>query len=156
MAHTFTDEGLSGLLGQWPRSALAISGVHYIGLYASAAPTTASSQVPSRTAVGGATHAAWTEVTGGSYARQVISAGDWGAQNSNGNGIRVSGKQVAFTATATWSPAVGFFLSTNSADHANDDVFYFSNFDSLTIRSLVSGDVLQLTPTIQFNVSALA
>lgn len=156
MAHTFTDSGLSALLGQWPRSALAVSSVYYVGLFASAAPTTASSQVPSRTAMGGATPAGWTEVTGGNYNRQVVSAAGWGAQNINGNGVRVSGIQVAFTATGTWSPAVGFFMSTSASANANDTVLYFANFDSLTIRSLVSGDVLQLTPTIQFNVSALA
>src|SRR5512139_2226815 len=98
MAHTFTDSGLSGLLGQWPKSGLAVSGVHYLGLYASAAPTTASSQVPSRTALGGATHASWTEVTGDGYGRRVISAGNWGVQNVNGNGVRVSAAQQAWTA----------------------------------------------------------
>ncbi len=154
MAHTFTDSGLSALLGQWPRSGLAVSGVYYVGLYASAAPTTASSQVPSRTAFNAG--AGFTEVTGDGYERRVISATDWGVQNVNGNGVRLSGIQVAWTATGIWAPAVGFFLAPYAADNASDVVMYYANFDSLTIRSLVSGDILQLTPTIQFNVSALA
>src|SRR5512143_1833221 len=152
MAHTFTDSGLSALLGQWPLSGLAISGVYHLGLYASAAPTTASSQVPSRTAFNAG--AGFTEVTGDGYARRPISAANWGVPNVNGNGVRVSAAQQAWTATGTWAPSVGFFLAPYATDNASDVVVYFANFDSLTIRSLPSRHVLQLTPTVQSNVSA--
>lgn len=154
MAHIWPDSGLSALLSIFPMSGAGQSAVTYIGLYASAAPTTASSQVPNRTAFGGASPGGWTEVTGGNYARQVISAAQWGAQAISGGGVNVTGKQVAFTATAAWSPAVGWFWASHSAAHANDKIYCFANFDSLTIRTLASADVLQLTPTLAFNVSA--
>jgi hypothetical protein len=152
MPHTFTDSGLSALLGQWPLSGLAVSGVYHLGLYASAVPTTASSQIPSRTAFNAG--AGFTEVTGDGYARRPISAANWGVPNVNANGVRVSAAQQAWTATGNWAPAVGFFLAPYPADNGSDVVMYYSNFDSLTIRTLVSGDILQLTPTVQFNVSA--
>ena len=153
MAHIWPDSGLSAYLSIFPMSAVGQSGVTYIGLYASAAPTTASSQVPNRTAYGGATPGGWTEVTGGNYTRRVISAAQWGVQAITGGGVAVTGIQVAFTATGGWSPAVGFFWASNSSQHANDKIYFFANFDSLTIRTLASGDILQITPTVAYNIS---
>ena len=149
MAHTWTDTGLSALLARFPRSALAMSGVNYIGFFGSQT----SGTVPSRTAHGGAAPGGWVESV--ALARIPISAGEWGAPASDGNGFSVTGGQVAVTATAAGS-ANGFFLATHISSVAADFPYFFSNFDDLTQVGYNSGDVIRLTPAIQFNVSALS
>ena len=151
MAHTFTDSGLSALLGIWPRNN-ANDAVTYVGLFS----TQTSGTVPNRTAQGGAAPASWTETTGLGYARRVHSAAGWGVPAVNGNGVRITGLQLAFTATGTWAVANGFFLSNLVSSQAGDIPYYFANFDSLVAKTLVSGDVLRITPAVQFNVSALS
>ncbi len=151
MAHTYTDTGLSALLGIWPRNGTN-DAVAYVGLFS----TQTSGTVPNRTAFGGASPGGWTEVTGLGYARQVISAAQWGAGAVNGNGYRVTGIQVAFTATGGWAVANGFLLANKVSSQAGDVPYYFANFDSLVSKTLVSGDILKLTPGVQFNVSALS
>lgn len=150
MAHTWTNSGLSGLLAQWPKSAIAQPGVTYVGLFASQT----SGTVPNRTAFGTLTPGGWTEVTGGGYGRQVISAANWGAQSASGNGVMVTAAPVVFSAAGTWAPANGFFLSTHVSSQANDNPYFFANFDSLLSYTLTSATALQVTPLIQFNVSA--
>ena len=146
MAHIWPNSGLSALLGTFPVSAL-VPGVTYIGLFGSQTTGT----VPNRTAFGGASPGGWTESV--SVPRRVISAAQWGAQAVNGNGVRVTGLQVATTATGAGS-ANGFFLARQVSSMAGDDIYYFANFDDLTLISYNSGDIVRITPAVQFNVSA--
>lgn len=150
MAHTWTDSGLSALLGAFPRSA-AIPAVSYLGLFASQT----SGTVPNRTAHGGAAPGGWVETPMFTGARQVISAGQWGVPIISGNGVAVTGLQVQFpSATANGMSANGFFLATEPSSKAGDTPFFFANFDDLTQLAINSADVVRVTPRIQFNVSA--
>src|SRR3990172_6756726 len=125
MAHTWTDTGLSALLAHWPRSAFNTSGVFYVGYFGSQT----SGAVPNRTAFGGATPGGWGE--GGAIPRAVIRAGQWGTPASNGNGYRVTGLQLAMTASAAGS-ANGFFLGTHISSVAADLSYFFPHFYHLT------------------------
>jgi hypothetical protein len=150
MAHTWTDSGLSALLGAFPRSA-AIPAVMYAGLFASQT----SGTVPNRTAHGGAAPGGWVETPQFASARQVISGAQWSVPIISGNGVAVTGLQLTFpTATANGLSANGFFLSNEPSSKAGDTPFFFANFDDLTQITINSGDVVRVTPRIQFNVSA--
>ena len=149
MAHTFTNTGLSALLGIWPRNNTN-DAVTYVGLFGSQT----SGTVPSRTAYGGAAPGGWVEAPG--VVRQVISAAQWGVGAVNGNGYKITGIQVTFpTATGTYS-ANGFFLASKDSSQAGDIPYFYANFDDLTMLTVNSGDVVKVTPGIQFNVSALS
>lgn len=137
------------MLGVWPRTAV-MPVVTYVGLFGSQT----SGTVPSRTAFGDAAPGGWVELTGAGYGRQPHSAGGWGAGAVNGNGYRLTGLQVAWTATATWGVANGFFLANRVSSEAGDVPYFFANFDDLLAVTLGSGDILKLTPAVQFNVSA--
>lgn len=153
MAHTWTDSGLSALLTTFPATASAQPTVLYLGLFASQT----SGTVPSRTATGGAAPGTWTETPQFASARQVISGNQWGGPAVNGNGVRSVGPQVTFpTATANGLSANGFFLSNKVSAVAGDLPFFFSNFDDLTTVLINSGDVVRVTPTVAFNISALS
>jgi hypothetical protein len=147
MATIFTDEGLDKLMGIVPKNGTNVTSL-YIGLFTGLTGST----VPARTATGGASPAGWTEVSGTSYARVQILAASWGAQATNGNGRKSTAGQVTFpTAGGAWTAADGFFLATNSASGAGDVTIYFANFDSGLIRTLATGDVIKVTPAIQFS-----
>lgn len=150
MAHTFTDSGLSAMLGAFPRSAL-IPAVTYVGLFASQT----SGTVPNRTAHGGAAPGGWVETPQFTGQRQVISAAQWSVPIISGNGVAVTGIQLTFpTATANGLSANGFFLSNQPSSVAADNPYFFANFDDLTQISINSGDVVRITPRMQWNVSA--
>ena len=152
MAHTFTDSGLSALLCVFPRSAV-IPAVMYAGLFASQT----SGTVPDRTAHGGAAPGGWTETPQFASARQVISASQWSVPIISGNGVAVTGIQLTFpTATANGLSANGFFLSDLISSKAGDNPFFFANFDDLSMIAINSGDVVRITPRLQFNISALS
>jgi hypothetical protein len=151
MAHTFTNSGLSALLGMVPITASAQVTAWWLGLFASQT----SGTVPNRTAYGGATPGGWVETP--QLPRQAIAANEWAGQDVNGNGVRVTGKQVTFaTATANGLSANGFFISNRPSSVAADVIFYFANFDDLTMLTINSGDVVRVQPTWQLNVSALS
>ena len=122
----------------------------FVGLFTSQTPTT----VPAATATGGAAPAGWTEMTAssGTYARQAISAGAWGAPATNGAGQRITGPAVTFTGFVGAAAANGFFVATNNASGAGDTIIYFSNFDSGVSRTFAAlADSLQVTPRAQFD-----
>ncbi len=147
MAEIFIDSGIQHIQAIWPKNG-SNDAVLYAGLFASQD----SGTVPSRSAYGGATPSGWTEVTGLAYARVVISAAQWGATAINGAGLKITGIQLTFpTATGTWSPANGYFLSTNTASVATDYPICFANFDDVTPVTLNSGDVIRVTPGIQLD-----
>lgn len=151
MAAIFTDSGLSALLGVFPATATAQPTVLYVGLFASQT----SGTVPSRTAQGGAVPASWVETPQFASARQVISGNQWGAPTIAGNGVSVAGPQVTFpTATSNGLSANGFFVSTLVSSKAGDNPLFFSNFNDLTQLAINSGDVVRITPTVAFNISA--
>lgn len=147
MAEIFPDEGLDYCLGV-VFDALAQDTTFFVGLFTSQTAAT----VPARTATGGAVPAGWTEATFTNYARQAIASGTWGAPGTNGNGRKISAPQVTFPAVGAVGNTVnGFFIATNSASGAGDTIIFFANFDSLTARVLITGDVEKVTASAQFD-----
>lgn len=147
MAEIFPDEGLDYCLGV-VFDALAQDTTFFVGLFTSQSATT----VPARTATGGAVPAGWTEATFSNYARQAISSGAWGAPSTNGNGRKIAAPQVTFPAVgASGNTINGFFISTLVASGAGDVIIYFANFDSLTARALITGDIEKVTASAQFD-----
>ena len=146
MAHTWTDTGHSALINIIPQNGTNISSF-YIGLFGSQT----SGTVPNRTAFEGATPGGWVESV--NMARDVVSAAQWGAPSIAGGGTQSTGRQVAFTATGAGS-ANGYFISNRVSAIAGAIVLGFSNFDDLSTVSYNSGDVIRMTPTWKYNVSA--
>jgi hypothetical protein len=147
MGEIFTDLGIQHIQAIWPKNG-GNDATMYVGLFGSLT----SGTVPVRDITGGVSPAGWTEVTGWAYARQIISAAQWGISAINGNGLKITGIQLTFpTATGTWSVANGMFLATNVSSMAGDVPIYFANFDDLTNVQLNSGDVIRCTPGIQFD-----
>ena len=148
MAEIFVDEGLDKILGIFPKNGTNVATL-YIGLFTSQTPTT----VPARTAAGGAVPAGWTEATGTSYARQSIAAASWGSASTNGSGRKISAGQVTMPTVGAggWGTVNGFFIATNSASGAGDTIIYFANFDDATAVTLNAGDVIKVTPSMQFD-----
>lgn len=150
MASMYPDEGVDKLMGVVPKNGTNIATL-YIGLFTSQTPST----VPARTATGGASPSGWTEVSGTSYARQSIAAASWGSPSTSGSGRKISAAQVTFPTAGAggWTAANGFFVATNSASGSGDTVLYFCNFDDATAVTLLSGDVIQVTPSMLWNGS---
>jgi hypothetical protein len=149
MAEIFPDEGLDYCLGV-VFDALAQDTTFFVGLFTSQTASTC----PARTATGGAAPSGFTEITAssGTYARQAISAGAWGALSTVGNGRRFSAPQVTFTGFVGAAAANGFFISTLVASGAGDIILCFANFDSAVARTFaVVADQLLLTPSVQFD-----
>lgn len=147
MAEIFPDEGLDYLLGLAFKAATQDTTL-FLGLFTSQTATT----VPARTASGGASPAGWTEAAFTNYVRQAVSSGGWGSPSTNGNGRKIAGPQVTFPAVGVTGNTInGFFIATNSASGAGDTIIYFANFDSLTARVLITGDVEKVTPSAQFD-----
>lgn len=149
MAEIFPDEGLDYAL-----SVLFDAGAQdttfFVGLFTSQTPST----VPARTAVGGAAPSGWTEMTAssGTYARQPITSGAWGAPSTVGNGRKITSEQETFTGFVGAAAANGFFIATLVASGAGDTILYFANFDSGVARTFATiSDQLLLTPSVQFD-----
>lgn len=150
MASIFPDEGLDYLLGIAFKGGTADTTL-YVGLFTSQTPST----VPARTATGGASPSGWTEMSAssGTYSRQAIATGDWGAAATNGDGRRIAlSAAEVFTGFVSAADANGFFIATASASGAGDTILYFANFDSGVARPFATvADELELTPRVQFN-----
>lgn len=150
MAEIFVDEGLDYLLGIAFKGG-TVDTTLYVGLFTSQTATT----VPARTATGGASPSGWTEMaaSSGTYARQAIATGDWGAAATNGSGRRIALTAAEnFTGFVGAAVAAGFFIATAAASAGGDIVLFFSNFDSGVTRTFASvSDSLALTPRVQFD-----
>lgn len=147
MAHTFTNTGLSAMLGVFPRTASAQPTAWWLGFFGSQT----SGTVPDRTAFYDATPGGWSQSVG--LPSISIAANAWLAGAANGNGVRTTAAQVSVTATAAGS-ANGYYLANRPTAGAASIAFAFANFDDLTTISYNSGDIVRLTPSFQFNVSA--
>src|SRR5262245_37558557 len=98
-------EGLDIVLGVFPKGGSNIA-TTYVGLFTAFTATTVGTE--------GQAQSAYTEVSGGSYARQAVASNSWGAQAAgNGStGRKTTAGQLTFpTATAAWGTINGFFLS---------------------------------------------
>lgn len=148
MSEIFPDEGLDAILAVFPKN-----GTNYANLYLGLFTSQTANTVPARTATGGAVPAGWTEAAGTSYARATVAAADWGSPSTNGSGRKITASQYTFPTVGAggWGTANGFFLATQSASGASDKIVYFANFDDVTAVTLNAGDVIKVTPSMQYN-----
>ena len=144
MAEIFPDEGIDAIMAVWPKNGSNYATI-YIGLFTSQTAST----VPANTAVL-ATSTGITEATGTGYARQSIAAANWGAQAAGSpNGRKSAATAVTFPSVGAggWGTINGFFLASALT---NGVAFCYSNFSDTTAIVSAAGDVITITPTINF------
>lgn len=147
MAHIFTNTGLSAMLGVFPRTASAQPTAYWMGFFGSQT----SGTVPSRTAFYDAAPGGFSVSVG--LPSISMAANAWLAGQTSGAGAAVTAAQQVVTATAGGS-ANGYFIANRPTAGAGSIVFSFANFDDLTTIPYNSGDIVRVTPTFGFHVSA--
>jgi len=143
MAEIFPTEGLDLILEIFPRGGdeLEIAS-QYLGLWTSFTASTVGSRSQGRTA--------YTEATFTNYARTAMTS--WGAptDGSGPDNRKVVGNQVTFpTAGATPGSAINGFGLYNALTVGT--LIFAANFDDTTPVTMGNGDIIKVTPTIQFN-----
>lgn len=141
MAEIFPDEGLDIVLNIFPRGGSNLT-TTYIGLWTSFTASTVGSSSQTR--------ANYTESDFGSYARQSILAASWGAISAGTGGRKTTAGQVTFpTATGAGTNPINGFGVYNASTLGS--LVFAANFDDTTAVSIANGDVIKVTPTIQYN-----
>lgn len=144
MAEIFPDEGLNAILAIFPKNGANLANLH-LGFFTSQTPST----VPAANAVL-ATATGVTEATGTNYSRTAIPAANWGANSAGSpDGRRTTASAVVTPTVGAggWGTINGFFLASASSGGV---AIYYANFDSgLAIPTSV-GDVITVTPFLEF------
>lgn len=142
MAEIWPDEGLDITLEIFPRGGSNLT-TTYLTLFTA---FTASS-----VGTAGQTADAYTEPSGGAFARQAIVSGSWGGIAAGSGGRKTTASQVTFpTATAVWGTINGFWLA-NQSSASGDKALLACNFDDTTAVTVNTNDVIKVTPTMQAN-----
>jgi hypothetical protein len=143
VAEIFPEEGLDIVLGQFPKNATRLTSI-YLCLFTS---QTASTVITSAQTMADITESAYTN-----YARQELATATWGAQADVGTtGRSTTYSQVTFpTCGATGSTINGFFIS-DILSTTGDKCIAAANFDDVTAVALASGDIIKVTPSVQYN-----
>jgi len=141
MPEIWPDEGLDLALAYFPRSGTALPANTWMALFTAFTANTVGTNT--------GTMGAYTEPSGGNYARQTISSASWGAQAAATSGRKSACSQITFgTASASWGTVNGFTI-TNSL--SGGSCYFAANFDDTTAVPIQSNDVIKVTPTIQYN-----
>ncbi len=128
------NEGLDEILNKFWKGS-AYSAVHYVGLI-STTPTIAATDTM-------VTHAGWSEITGYSEAvRQTLTLGAVSAQSVNNSAVK-----AVFNINATVTIG-GAFVTTNSTKAGTTGILIGGAAFSTGNRSLISGDILNVTITL--------
>lgn len=146
MAEIFPNEGLDAIMAIWPKNGTNVANV-WMGFFTSQTAST----VPAATAVL-ATATGVTEASGTSYARVAIPAANWGAQAAGSpDGRKSTASVVTFPAVGAggWGTINGFFLANNASAGAGV-AYCYANFDDVTAIVSAAGDVITVTPFINF------
>ncbi len=95
-----------------------------------------------------ATLANVTEPAQAGYARSLIARNttDWGAPTLNAGDFQTTATQESFNAAATWTPVSEVFLASTSGGALGPVILSAA---LSTLRSLVSGDTLNVTLTVK-------
>lgn len=140
MAEIFPDEGLDIVLGQFPKNDTRIT-TTYLCLFTS---QTASSVITSGQHLSDVVETSYT-----SYARQAMATATWGAVAAGSGGRKSTYPQITFpTVGATGATINGFFIGEATPP---TKVIAQANFDDTTAVVLATGDIIKVTPTVQFN-----
>jgi hypothetical protein len=150
MAEILPDEGLDLYLGQFPKNDTRITTLS-LCLFKSQSSTT--------TITGSQTVAAITETTYSSYARQALATASWAAQGATApstDGRKIAyGSQISFPPCgATGDTIQGLFIGWDSGAGGigtPTKCVGQANFDDLSAVTLVTNDVLKVTPSLQLN-----
>ncbi len=142
MAEIWPDEGLDIVLEIFPRGGTNLTQT-FLTLFTAFSAST----------VGTAGQAAdsYTEPSGGAFARQTITSGQWGAIAAGTGGRKTTAAQITFpTATAVWGTINGFWLA-NQLSASGDKAVFAANFDDTTAVTINTNDIIKVTPTAQYN-----
>ena len=146
MAEIFPNEGLDAIMAVFPKNGANLANL-FLGFFTSQTNNT----VPGATAVL-ATQTGMTEATGTAYARTTMAAASWGAQAAG----TPDGRKSTFIPVVTptvgaggWGTINGFFLAT-LIGAGTGVAIYSANFDDVTAIVTGAGDVITVTPFINF------
>ena len=144
MAEIYPNEGLDAIMAIFPKAGSVLANL-YLGFFTSQTPST----VPAATAVL-ATATGVTEATGTGYARTAIPAANWGAQaagSPDGRKTTASAVTTPTVGAGGWGTVNGFFLADALT---NGHAIFYANFDSGLAIPTSAGDVITVTPFINF------
>lgn len=140
MAEIWPDEGLDAVLNIFPRGSATV-GNTWLGLFTTFTASTVGTNTNPM--------ASYTDPTGGSYGRQTIVSGSWGAVAAGTGGRKTTASQITFpTATAVWGTINGFSLATAISAGT---CYFAANFDDTTAVTINTNDIIKVTPTAQYN-----
>jgi len=141
MAEIFPDEGLDVVLEIFPKGGTnLVVASQYLGLWTAFTASTVGTS--------GQTRSSYTEATFTNYARTAMTS--WGSPAAGSGGRKVVGNQVTFpTAGATPGSALNGFGLYDAATLGK--VIFAANFDDTTAVTMGNGDIIKVTPTIQYN-----
>lgn len=150
---SFTDAGLDLILGVFPKGGSAIA-TTYLGLWTALSGTVGADATTLGTTPQSVVPSGVTEPDFGGYARQAITGtSGWGAQAAGTGGRKTVATQVTFPTAITQNASAtvkGFWLGT-AASGTGGSVYFLANFDDITAVQINIGDIIKVTPTIQFN-----
>lgn len=142
MAEIWPDEGLDIVLEIFPRGGTNLTQT-FLTLFTSFSASTVGTA--------GQLADAYTEPSGGAFARQTITSGQWGAIAAGTGGRKTTAAQITFpTATAVWGTINGFWLA-NQLSASGDKAVFAANFDDTTAVTINTNDIIKVTPTAQYN-----
>lgn len=141
MAEIFPDEGLDLILGIFPKGGSSPAN-SFLALFTAYTASTVGSTASVANS--------YTQPSGGSYAKQTIASGSWGAVGAATTGRQTTAAQVTFpTATAAWGTVNGFWLADILSD-TGDKAYFAANFDDATGVAVNTNDIIKVTPTVNF------
>jgi hypothetical protein len=150
---SFTDAGLDLILGVFPKGGATIATTH-LGLWTGLSGTSGADATTLGTTPEAVVPTGVTEPNFGSYARQPITGSTgWGSAAAGTGGRKTVASQVEFPAATTPNSSAttkGFWLGTAGSGTAGA-VYFLANFDDTTAVQINIGDIIKVTPTIQFN-----
>jgi hypothetical protein len=147
VASIIPDEGLDLFIARCVKNATPFAST-FLLLFTSQTSTT----VPASSSVL-ATYTGVSEASYSAYARQTLAAATWGAtgaKTSWGKTIRgATYSQVSFpAATAGYATPINGLGIADASGHGSEHGLMYSNFDDSTaVASLLTGDVIKVTPT---------
>ena len=142
MAEIWPDEGLDIVLEIFPRGGTNLTST-FLTLFTAFSASTVGTA--------GQAADAYTEPSGGAFARQTIVSASWGAIAAGTGGRKTTASQITFpTATAAWGTINGFWLA-NQLSASGDKAVFAANFDDTTAVTINTNDIIKVTPTAQYN-----
>lgn len=142
MAEIWPDEGLDLVLTIFPMGGTNLTQT-FLTLFTAYSASTVGTA--------GQLADSYTEPSGGAFARQTITSGQWGAIAAGTGGRKTTAAQITFpTATAVWGTINGFWLA-NILSSSGDKALFAANFDDTTAVTINTNDIIKVTPTAQYN-----